>query len=215
MPNDRKLNEQSDTEQLVTLLGTTENPQEAGFILPDGRLLHLQRKSTPKRINHLDAFKLLPRFQCKDEPVSDTEMMSIMSKEGLIRFSIEGTIHTAIQPTSIQMRKMYKLLAYRSSIFEIIVSNTAGMTLEQHQVAGPSMATLVAIFNIYQNQTTTVKADEFVITQNETHYQLTFRPSQAVVGTINKNSMILKIEREYKGASKLFYKLISEAKNNI
>lgn len=209
MPNDERLTKQTDAEQLVTLLGITQNPNQAGFILPDGRFLHLQRKNTPKRINHLDAFKLLPRFQLIESTVSDTEMIAIMAKERLIRFSIEGTIHAAAQPTSIQMRKIYNVLAYRSYAFEIILSNSVGMTLAQHLVAGPSMAKLVAIFKTYQNQVDSIKADEFFITQTETHYQLVFRPSSAIIGSINKKSKILKIEKEYKEASKLFYQLTS------
>ncbi|TEW53930.1 hypothetical protein E2R68_10605 [Psychromonas sp. RZ22] len=205
-----KISTVTDTPRLINLLGITENTKEAGFILSDGRLLHLPRKNPLVNFNHLDVIKLLPQFQMTTNPVSDTEMIAFMAKEQLIRFNIEGIIHCAVHPSSMQMRKIYNILAYRSSIFEIIISNAAAMTLAQHQVSGPSMSTLVKIFKIYEQQTAAIKTDEFFVQQTATHYQLVFRPSMKVVGKMNKNTNTLKMELEYKSASKLFYQLITD-----
>lgn len=210
MFNNKEKTQLTDSEQLVVALGTTLNSNDAGFILSDGRLLDLQRNSASKRLNHLNIFKLLPRFQSQITPISEMDMIAVMAKEQLIRCSITGSIHSAIHPTSIQMRKIYNMLAYRSSTFEIILSNAGGMTLAQHQVSGPSMAKLVNIFKIYQNKAPFITSDEFSVQQTPTHYQLVFRPSRKVVGSMNKKSHMLKIEKEYKDAGKLFYQLISE-----
>jgi len=200
----------SDTEKLIELLGFTHKINEAGFILPDGRLLHLQRSNSFKRLNHLDAIKLLPRYHDHQHSIIDTDMMAVMAKEQLVRFCVDGKIHTACQPTSVQMRKIYNTLAYRSSTFEIITSSAIGMTLAQHTVSGPSMATLVDIFKIYQGHNSLVKADEFFAQDGDTHFQLVFRPSMKVVGSINKKSKMLKIDADFKDVSKLFYRLITD-----
>lgn len=204
----------SDTEYLVKLLGITADTNQAGFILPDGRLLHLQRKEVQKRMNHLDVIKLLPQFHDQVEPISDTQMISIMAKEQLVRFCINGTIHSAVKPTSPQIRKIYSILAYRSSPFEIILSNAAGMTLTQHQVSGPSMATLVKIYKHYEQSEVSFNGDEFFLQETDSHYQLIFRPTMGVVGTVNKSSQYLKMEEDYKQTSKLFYQLIAAAQSN-
>lgn len=214
MPNQDEVTEQLDTELLITLLGITHDTNQAGFILSDGRLLHLQRKNVVKRMNHLDVIKLLPRFHDQKEPISDTQMIEIMAKEHLVRFCINGTIHTAIQPNSIQMRKIYNMLAYRSSPFEVIVSNAAGMTLAQHRVSGPSMGSLVNIFKIYKDQAQFIKSDEFFVQQTDSHYQLVFRPSMTVVGRMNKISKLLKMEDKFKDTNKIFYQLITEFKQD-
>lgn len=210
MPDNKDIITFSDTEQLIALLGFTTDIYEAGFILPDGRLLHLQRSNSYKRMNHLDAIKQLPRFKQQQHSIIDTDMIAVMAKEQLVRFCIDGKIHTACQPTSIQIRKIYSLLAYRSSAFEIMVSNAAAMTLSHCSVSGPSMATLVRIFKIYQDQALMINSDEFFVQEIETHFQLLFRPSMKVVGHINKKSQMPKIDVEFKGASKLFYQLITD-----
>ena len=56
----------SDTDKLIEVLGLTNDIHEAGYILPDGRLLHLDRSNCFKRKNHLDVLKLLPDFLGKN-----------------------------------------------------------------------------------------------------------------------------------------------------
>lgn len=198
----------TDTEQLIALLGFTTDIREAGFILPDGRLLHLQRSNSYKRMNHLDAIKQLPRFSKQQHSIIDTDMIAVMAKEQLVRFCIDGKIHTACAPTSTQLRKIYNILAYRSSTFEVMLSNPVAMTLSHCSVSGPSMATLVRIFKVYQEQALQIKNDEFFVQETETHFQLFFRPSMKQVARINKKSKLLKIEPEFKDAITLFYQLI-------
>ena len=145
----------------------------------------------------------------KEHSIIDTDMIEFMGKEHLVRFCIEGKIHTAEMPTSQQLRKIYTVLTYRSSPFEIILSNKVGMTLAQYTVSGPSMSKLVEIFKAYslQNQSH-FSEDEFCVQEDEKHYLLVFRPAMKCIGKMNKKSKMIKIDPQYKEANKLFYKLI-------
>ena len=95
----------NDTDRLIELLGLTNNIHEAGYILPDGRLLHLNRSNCFKRKNHLDILKLLPAYRGQEHSITETDMIAFMAKEQLVRFCIDGKIHTAVKPTSKQLRK--------------------------------------------------------------------------------------------------------------
>ncbi|AGH82489.1 hypothetical protein PCNPT3_12765 [Psychromonas sp. CNPT3] len=203
----------SDTEKLIEILGLTTNIYEAGYILADGRMLHLNRSNCFKRQNHLDVLKLLPDFVGKEHAIIDTDMMAFMAKEHLVRFCIDGKIHTATRPSTMQLRKIYNTLTYRSYPFDIILSNPVGMTLAQHTLSGPSMATLVNIFKVYDNiSESCFSTDEFALKETKTHQQLIFLPSMKCVASLNKNSHIFKIEDEFKNVETLFMRLIAEHK---
>lgn len=207
---------ENDTEKLIAILGLTNNIHEAGYILPDGRLLHLQRSNCFKRKNHLDVLKLLPNFFGKEHSIIDTDMIAFMAKEQLVRFCIDGKIHTAVKPTSEQLRKIYSVLAYRSNPFEIILSNAAGMTLAQHTVSGPNMSTLVNIFKAYAPEAQgQFSEDEFCVEQDEKFFNLIFRPAMKNVGRINKKSKMIKMDPLFKAATPLFMTLIQQAENEL
>ena len=202
---------ESNTKTLIDVIGLTNNINEAGYILPDGRLLHLDRTNCFKRKNHLDVLKLLPEFAGREHSIIDTDMMAFMAREQLVRFCVDGKIHTAVKPTAIQLRKIYTTLAYRSNPFEIILSNAAGMTLSQHTVSGPSMSALVSIFKEYEDKEEAHLAeDEFCITEDEKYFTLIFRPAMRNIGKMNKKTKMIKIEPEYKAVTKLFLKLIRQ-----
>lgn len=209
--NDQAQIPESDTDKLIEIFGLTNNINEAGYILPDGRLLHLDRSNSFKRKNHLDVLKSLPAFIGQEHSIIDTDMIAFMAKEQLVRFCIDGKIHTASKPSSLQLRKIYSVLAYRSNPFEIIISNPAGMTLAQHKVSGPSMKVLVDIFNIYtaEKQGLFVE-DEFCLEQDDKYYYLIFRPAMKQIGKMNKNSSMIKMDPLYKEVTPLFLKLIKE-----
>ncbi len=205
----------NDTDKLIEVLGLTNNINEAGYILPDGRLLHLDRSNCFKRKNHLDVLKLLPAFLGKEHTIIDTDMIAFMAKEQLVRFCIDGRIHTAVKPTSEQVRKLYSVVAYRSNPFEIIISNAAGMTLEQHTVSGPSMNALVKIFDRYSSvKQDDFNEDEFCIEEEEKYFTLTFRPAMKTVGRMNKNSKMIKMEPLFKEATQLFMRLVKQSRNS-
>ncbi|WP_354623176.1 hypothetical protein [Psychromonas sp. MME2] len=204
---------ENDTDKLIALLGITNNINEAGYILPDGRLLHLDRSNCFKRKNHLDVLKLLPDFIGQEHSIIDTDMIAFMAKEQLVRFCIDGKIHTACKPTSQQLRKIYSVLAYRSNPFEIILSNAAGMTLAQHKVSGSSMKALVDIFDTYTKKNDHLYIDdEFCVEQDDKYYQLIFRPTMKCIGKMNKNSSMIKMDPLYKEVTPLFLKLIKQDK---
>ena len=201
----------SDTDKLIEVLGLTSSIHEAGYILPDGRLLHLDRSNCFKRKNHLDVLKLLPDFLGQEHSIIDTDMIAFMAKERLVRFCIDGRIHTAVKPTSVQLRKIYTTLAYRSTPFEVIISNAAGMTLAQHTISGPTMGALVKIFSTYDlKEHNDFSKDEFCIEENGTHFNLIFRPAMKIVGKLNKNSNMFKMEEGFKEADSLFINLIEQ-----
>jgi len=202
---------ESDTDKLIKLLGLTNDIHEAGYILPDGRLLHLDRSNSFKRKNHLDVLKLLPDFLGQEHSIVDTDMIAFMAKEKLIRFCIDGRLHTAVKPTSIQLRKIYTTLAYRSTPFEVIISNEAGMTLSQHTISGPTMGALVKIFSTYDlKEHGDFPEDEYCISEDETHFSLVFRPAMKTIGKFNKKSSMIKMEEGFKEASSLFMRLIKQ-----
>ena len=138
-------------------------------------------------------------------------MIAFMAKEQLVRFCIDGRIHTAVKPSSIQLRKIYTTLAYRSNPFEIIISNGAGMTLSQHTVSGPTMGALVDIFKTYDlKEHDNFSTDEFCIEEDETHFKLIFRPAMKMVGQCSKKSQMIKMDQSFKEATSLFMSLIKE-----
>lgn len=201
----------NDTDKLISLLGLTSNIHEAGYILPDGRLLHLERSNCFKRKNHLDVLKLLPNFVGQEHSIIDTDMIAFMAKEQLVRFCIDGKIHTAVKPTAIQLRKIYTTLAYRSNPFEIIISNPAGMTLAQHTVSGPTMGALVNIFKTYDIKVhDDFSTDEFHLEEDDSHFKLIFRPTMNAVGQCNKKSQMIKMEEGFKEATSFFMTLIKQ-----
>lgn len=200
----------SETDKLIELLGLTNDIREAGYILPDGRLLHLQRSNSFKRKNHLDALKLLPSFLGKEHSIIGTDMIAFMAKEQLIRFCIDGRLHTAVKPTSIQLRKIYTTLTYRSTPFEVLISNASGVTLLQKTITGPTMKALVDLFSTYDiKHHQDFPVDEFCLNEDEKHYYLVFRPTMKRVARLNKNSKMLKIDDGFKEADTLFIKLIN------
>lgn len=201
----------SDTDKLIAVLGLTNDIHEAGYILPDGRLLHLNRSNSFKRKNHLDVLKLLPDFLGQEHSIIDTDMIAFMAKEKLIRFCIDGRIHTAVKPTSIQLRKIYTTLAYRSTPFEVMISNAAGMTLAQHTISGPTMGALVKIFSTYDlKEHNDFPEDEFCLEEDQTHFNLIFRPAMKIVGKFNKNSKMLKMDEGFIEAKGLFMRLVKQ-----
>jgi len=203
---------ENDTDKLIEVLGLTNNINEAGYILPDGRLLHLDRSNCFKRKNHLDVLKLLPAFLGQEHSIIDTDMIAFMAKEQLVRFCIDGKLHTAVKPTSAQLRKIYTVLAYRSHPFEIIISNAAGMTLAQHTVSGPSMSALVNIFNAYAPEAQGhFSEDEFCLEEDEKYFKLIFRPAMRTVARMNKQSKMIKIEPIFKEATQLFMRLVKQS----
>ena len=205
----------NDTDKLIEVLGLTNDINEAGYILPDGRLLHLNRSNCFKRKNHLDVLKLLPDFLGQEHSIIDTDMIAFMAKEKLVRFCIDGRIHTAVKPTSVQLRKIYTTLAYRSTPFEVIISNPAGMTLSQHSISGPTMGALVKIFSSYDNtEHDDFSADEFCVEEEGTHFQLIFRPAMKSVGQFNKKSKMIKMDQGFKEATSLFVRLVKEYQAN-
>ncbi|PKF61467.1 hypothetical protein CW745_09020 [Psychromonas sp. psych-6C06] len=201
----------NDTDKLIEVLGLTNDIHEAGYILPDGRLLHLDRSNCFKRKNHLDVLKLLPDFLGQEHSIIDTDMIAFMAQEKLIRFCIDGRIHTAVKPTSKQLRKLYTTLAYRSTPFEVMISNAAGMTLAQHTISGPTMGALVDIFSTYDlKEHSDFSEDEFCLQEDKKHYKLFFRPAMKVVGKCNKNSRMIKMDDGFKEANSLFMRLIKQ-----
>lgn len=202
---------ESQTDKLIEILGLTNNINEAGYILPDGRLLHMDRSNCFKRKNHLDVLKLLPDFIGQEHSIIDTDMISFMAKEQLVRFCVDGKIHTAVKPTAIQLRKIYSTLAYRSNPFEIILSNSTGMTLAQHTVSGPSMGVLVKIFKEYDNNAEIhLLEDEFCIEEDEKYFHLIFRPKMEKIGKMNKKSKMIKMNPKFSEVTSLFLKLVRQ-----
>lgn len=196
---------------LIEVFGLTNNVNEAGYILEDASLLNMNRTNSFKRKNHLDVLKVLPEFTDFRHTIIDTDMIAFMAQEKLVRFSIEGQIHTAVKPTSLQIRKIYSMLAYRSNSFEIILSDSSGITLSQQRVSGPSMATLVDIFNLYgDKEYCDLLEDEFTITDDLTHYYLIFRPSMQIVGRMNKNTKMIKMDLKFNEMQKMFVKLVNK-----
>ena len=206
----------SDTDKLIEVLGLTTDIREAGYILPDGRLLHLDRSNCFKRKNHLDVLKLLPNFLGQEHSIIDTDMIAFMAKEKLVRFCIDGRLHTATKPTPMQLRKIYTTLAYRSNPFEVIISNEAGMTLAQHTISGPTMGALVKIFSTYDiKEHSDFSEDEFCLEESATDFTLIFRPAMKVVGKLNKNNQEIQMEAGFKEASSLLVRLIKQVDSEV
>lgn len=111
------------TKIILGKFGLTDNPSDAGFILPNGKLINLSRSKKENKIYH---HQVLSLFGMKE---SSDNLIDLIKKERLVRFCSQGMIHIENKPTEEQLKKIALLTKYRSYEFEIIAQDSISRML--------------------------------------------------------------------------------------
>jgi len=127
------LNESPLIDRAIAHFGLTDDPNEAGYILPDGRMLDLSGKNdggTPgvRSYDHRDATSVLPASDSGSVRGQTDGMVEFMRQTGAVRFSAIGTDVTAsaaVPMTDAQIAKLTALSRTGSYFLFDLVSNTS------------------------------------------------------------------------------------------
>lgn len=96
-------------EKLIENFGLTHIASNAGFILPDGRMLDLNRNKD--KSYHFEALNVL------DIEQTDKNLAELIREKRLVRFCASGLVHVENMPTKEQLETIYKSISYRSNEF--------------------------------------------------------------------------------------------------
>ncbi|MCE2597071.1 hypothetical protein K6Y31_20050 [Motilimonas cestriensis] len=196
------------TQILIDHFGLSTSAKDVGFILPDGRMLNLQRWYPDRRRNHVDAVSVIYGRPPSGKQWNEVDLIALMAELRLLRFCLKGEIHAANPPTRSQIRKLYSLVAYRSNVFEVLISNAQGITMARSELVSPTMEKILNVFKIYSDNMVHLSEDEFGIEDREGHYSLVFRPNHQTVGRYLKNSGVVEMNPLFDQAKPLFMKLL-------
>lgn len=196
------------TQILIDHFGLSTSAKDVGFILPDGRMLNLQRWYPDRRRNHVDAVAVLYGRPPSGKQWNEVDLIELMAELHLLRFCLKGEIHAANPPTRGQIRKLYSLVAYRSNVFEVLISNAQGATMARTELISPTMENILNLFKIYSDNAVHLSEDEFGIEDRGAHYSFVFRPNQQTVGRYLKNSGVVEMNPLFDQAKPLFMKLL-------
>jgi hypothetical protein len=128
----------------------------------------------------------------------------LISELSLIRFCYGGLIHTANKPTAQQLRQLYKMVAYRSNPFEVLISHPSGVSMDRVHIVSPTLKVLQDVFSVYDQSPLPICADEFVIEADGLQLNLIFRPLQKIIGSYNRLSQYFSLEPNYSCVLPLF-----------
>lgn len=102
--------------KLIEIYGLTDKSNEAGFILPDGRMINLKR-NLENKIHHRD---VLPFLNIEGDHYN---LNHFLRNERIVRFCLNGVIHIENRPTEEQLSQLIKMIKYRAYPFELMCSN--------------------------------------------------------------------------------------------
>ncbi|MCE2573337.1 hypothetical protein [Motilimonas eburnea] len=204
----QELSPEQKTQVLIDHFGLSTAAKDVGFILPDGRMLNLQRWYPDRRRNHVDAVTVMYGPPESGKQWNEVDLIKLMAELRLLRFCLRGEIHAASPPTRNQIRKLYSLVAYRSNVFEVLISNAQGATMARSELVSPTMEKILKVFQIYSDNAVHLSEDEFGIEERPHHYSFVFRPNHQTVGRYLKNSGVVEMNPLFDQAKPLFMKLL-------
>lgn len=194
---------------LIETFGLTCSANKAGFILPDGSMLDLSNANRAHRIYHAEALNVLYGQPCKGSEWTDHDLVLMIAELSLIRFCYNGLIHVANKPTSQQLRQLYKMIAYRSNPFEVLVSHPSGVSMARYNIVSPTMKLLQDVFADYDKSPLPICFDEFLLEEDGQQLQLIFRPLQKLIGSYQRTLQEFSLDPSYACVLPLFKEMVA------
>ena len=168
-------------DKLVEHFGITRFIKDGGYILPDGRLLDLNRSDMDKKQYHRAIAAFLP--QEMHGACDEITIVNLMAVTGVIRYEARGRVHIAAEPTPQQRRKLFEIMKYSVHGYRVIVSAHNGATIGDRMFQSPQAHELLHFFNhCFSAEAKQYREDEFSITEEQSGYIFIFRPEQRRVG---------------------------------
>lgn len=204
-------NNQALLDKLVEHFGLTRFTKDGGYILPDGRLLDLQRSDMDKRQYHRAIAALLP--QEMHGACDEITIINLMAATGVIRYESRGRVHVAAEPTQTQRRKLFDIMKYSVHPYRVIASDTNGATIGDQMFQSPQAHELLHFFNqCFSGSLKEYRDDEFCVMQEHNDYVLVFRPENRIASRYSVNSGTYTTEPGFDDVLALFKKKLAKIK---
>ncbi|WP_299018759.1 hypothetical protein [uncultured Photobacterium sp.] len=201
-------NNQALLNKLVAHFGITRFTKDGGYILPDGRLLDLQRSDMDKRQYHRAIAALLPEEMLG--ACDEITIINLMATTGVIRYESRGRVHVAAEPTQTQRRKLFDIMKYSVHPYRVIASDANGATIGDQMFQSPQAHELLQFFNCcFASGQKQYRDDEFYVMEERGNYVFVFRPEQRRIGRYVASTNVYNIEPKFEGSLNLFKTKIS------
>lgn len=189
--------------KLVTHFGVTRHVKDGGYILPDGRLLNLQRSDMNNRQFHRAVAALMPEEMLGI--IDEITIVNLMASTGAIRYEARGRVHVAVKPTQLQRRRLFDIMKYSVHSYRVLVSDLNGATIGDQMFQSPQAHELLHFFNrCFSSAQKQYRDDEFYIIEDQGDYIFTFRPEQRQIGRYQSNTNTFTIVPEFEGSLAMF-----------
>lgn len=194
-------------ERLIAHFGLTGMKKDGGYILPDGRLLDLQRSDIEKKQYHRVISQLIPE---ELKGISDEiSIVNLLVLTGIIRYEPTGRIHVAHPPTQEQRKCLFDLMKYSVHEYRIIVSDTNGATIGDQSFRSPAAHELKAFFAaVFAAGHEGYKSDEFTLRKNGGNWDFIFRSDNRVIGSYFPKTHHYELDDSFSGAKAIFVELV-------
>ncbi|MCW8330926.1 hypothetical protein MD588_19210 [Photobacterium sp. SDRW27] len=196
-------------DKLVTHFGVTRHMKDGGYILPDGRLLNLQRSDINNRQFHRAVAALMPEDMLGI--CDEITIINLMAATGAIRYEARGRVHVAVEPTRQQRRKLFDIMKYSVHSYRVIVSDSNGATMGDQMFQSPQAHELLHFFNnCFSSEQKQYRDDEFYVTEERDYCVLVFRPEQRRIGRYDLKTNTYTIDPRFEGVLDVFEDKISQ-----
>lgn len=194
-------------DKLIDHFGLTEMKKDAGYILPDGRLLDLQRSDTERKQYHRVIADLIPDVL---KGVSDElSIVNLLVLTGIIRYEPTGRIHVAHLPTQEQRKALFDLMKYSVHEYRIIVSDINGATIGDQDFRSPAAHELKNFFSeIFSASNKGYKSDEFILKKGGANWDFIFRSGNQVIGSYCPETEEYELDESFSGVKTIFMDLV-------
>lgn len=201
-------------DKLVAHFGITRFTKDGGYILPDGRLLDLQRSDMDKRQYHRAIAALLPEEM--HGACDEITIVNLMAVTGVIRYEARGRVHVAAEPTQLQRRKLFDIMKYSVHSYRVIVSDSNGATIGDQMFQSPQAHELLRFFNhCFKAGQKQYRDDEFSLAEDGGDFTFSFRPEQRCIGRFQSKTATFTIQPEFEGALEIFKRKVSERQHRL
>ncbi|PSW06901.1 hypothetical protein [Photobacterium lipolyticum] len=195
--------------KLVTHFGVTRHVKDGGYILPDGRLLNLQRSDMENRQFHRAVAALMPEEMIGI--IDEITIVNLMASTGAIRYEARGRVHVAVKPTQLQRRKLFDIMKYSVHSYRVLVSDLNGATIGDQMFQSPHAHELLDFFNrCFSSAQKQYRDDEFYLSKELDDYIFTFRPEQRQIGRYKSSTKTFTILPEFEGSLAMFKQQVTK-----
>ncbi|MDX1301280.1 hypothetical protein [Photobacterium sp.] len=189
--------------KLEAHFGITRHIKDGGYILPDGRLLNLQRSDMENRQFHRAVAALMPQEMVGI--IDEITIVNLMASTGAIRYESRGRVHVAVKPTQLQRRKLFDIMKYSVHSYRVLVSDLNGATIGDQTFQSPHAHELLNFFNrCFSGEQKQYRDDEFCLREELDDYTFTFRPEQRQIGRYQSSTKTFIILPEFEGSLAMF-----------